>query len=501
MSSLRTASVFSLLENLNWKLFIDKGVHVTRLKSLKFLSSEPHLSVQDHAYQAKLDALRTINLSNEQQIVKDLVLNNEDNVFYTGAAGTGKSVLLRSIISGIRRKYGKSSVAVTAMTGIAAINIGGQTLHSFAGLTPQSNLLNIESLIKKINRSHRIVRRWKKIKALVIDEISMLDAELFDKLDHVVKNIRCDSRPFGGLQLIITGDFCQLPPVKVNNYCFDAESWNSLNHSIQLTTVHRQSEQEFIKMLNEIRFGNMSEKSIDILNKLNQAPEYQNDGIEVTELYPVNRMVNEVNYMKLAFNTNQQFIYNAEDWEPKFNGQLISLRNGCIAPSRLRLKINAQVMLIKNFTKQLVNGSKGVVVGWFSIPSEKFYDEHDEVPSHDVTFVLPVVKFTNGQTKVVPWTEWTLKDETERVVARRIQIPLILSWAISIHKSQGQTLERVKVDLDKVFERGQTYVALSRATSLNSLQVLNFSPDKVMTEERVKIFYDLLTNFSANGIS
>ncbi|CAI2165005.1 15322_t:CDS:10 [Funneliformis geosporum] len=474
MCSLRTASVFSLLENINWKLFKNKGVHVTRLETLKLLSKEPHLSDKDYAYQAKLDALRTVNLCNEQQVVKDLVLKKEDNVFYTGAAGTGKSILLRSIISDLRKKYGKSSVAVTAMTGIAAINIGGQTLHSFAGFTPQSSLMNIESLHKHLNRSRRIVKRWMKIKALVIDEVSMLDAELFDRLNHVVKNIRCDTRPFGGLQLIITGDFCQLPPVnKVLNYCFEAESWNSLNHAIQLTTVHRQSEQEFIKMLNEIRFGTMSEKTIETINNLDKAPEYKNDGIDVS----------------------------SEDWEPKNYGQLRSLIKGCLAPLKLPLKINAQVMLTKNFTKQLVNGSKGVVVGWFSIPSMKFYDEHDEVPSDDVTFVLPVVKFTNGQIKIIPWTEWTLRDETDHVVARRIQIPLILSWAISIHKSQGQTLERVKVDLNKVFERGQTYVALSRATSLNSLQVLNFSRDKVITEERVKIFYDLLTKFSGNDVS
>ncbi|CAB4387400.1 unnamed protein product [Rhizophagus irregularis] len=492
MNKFQQPGIFSLLNFMNWN---QKNISNASLKKLLHCVDEPHTSQED---QELLEEQRdsNITLSTEQEAVKNSITTKRKNVFYTGAAGTGKSVLLRSIIKTLKENYGRSNVGITATTGIAAINIGGQTLHSFAGLTPQTQYYEIEDIIENLSKGAKA--RWKKTEALVIDEVSMLNGNLFDKLNRIAQHFRCNEKPFGGLQLVLTGDFFQLPPIKNDiekvKYCFEVDSWSeSLDHTFQLTKVHRQREEEFVKMLNEFRYGHVSEKSSQIMSNLEKAPIYNNDGILVTELYAINKYVNNVNTAKLAELPYKEMVYEAEDWEPKFGGRLEALIRNCLAPKNLRLKRDAQVMLLKNTTSELVNGSKGVVVGWFSKITSKFYED---VPTEDSVSLLPVVKFINGQTKVIPPFEWSLENKYKKKVASRRQIPLILCWAVSIHKSQGHTLERVKINLDRVFETGQAYVALSRATSLNSLQVLNFSADKVFAEEKVINFYKSLTELA-----
>ncbi|CAB4414174.1 unnamed protein product [Rhizophagus irregularis] len=464
MNKFQQPGIFSLLNFMNWN---QKNISNASLKKLLHRVDEPHTSRED---QELLEVQRdsNIKLSTEQEAVKNSITTKRKNVFYTGAAGTGKSVLLRSIIKTLKENYGRFNVGITATTDI------------------------IENLSKGAKA------RWKKTEALVIDEVSMLNGNLFDKLNRIAQHFRRNEKPFGGLQLVLTGDFFQLPPIKNDiekvKYCFEADSWSeSLDHTFQLTKVHRQREEEFVKMLNEFRYGHVSEKSSQIMSNLEKAPIYNNDGILVTELYAINKYVNNVNTAKLAELPYKEMVYEAEDWEPKFGGRLEALIRNCLAPKNLRLKRDAQVMLLKNTTSELVNGSKGVVVGWFSKITSKFYED---VPTEDSVSLLPVVKFINGQTKVIPPFEWTLENKYKKKVASRIQIPLILCWAVSIHKSQGHTLERVKINLDRVFETGQAYVALSRATSLNSLQVLNFSADKVFAEEKVINFYKSLTELA-----
>jgi ATP-dependent DNA helicase PIF1 len=188
-------------------------------------------------------------LSKEQRRILDLVVSEGQSVFFTGSAGTGKSVLMREIISALRRKFAKEPdrVAVTASTGLAACNVGGVTLHSFAGIGLGKE--DVPTLVKKIKRSQKAKLRWQRTKVLVVDEISMVDGELFDKLESVARSIRANGRPFGGLQLVITGDFFQLPPVpdsstnRVAKFAFDAATWNtSINHTIGLTQVFRQKD-------------------------------------------------------------------------------------------------------------------------------------------------------------------------------------------------------------------------------------------------------------------
>ncbi|GES91983.1 pif1 helicase Pfh1 [Rhizophagus clarus] len=496
MSKFQQPGIFSLLNYFNWNR---KGISNHSLKKFLHRSDEPHISKEELSFQELSKGKQhDIKLSKEQKVIRSLIIKTNKNVFYTGAAGTGKSVLLHSIIKGLKAKY-KNSVSVTATTGIAAVNIGGQTLHSFAGLTPQTQHYEIKDIIKDLPKGAE--DRWRCLKALVIDEVSMLNADLFEKLNCLAQYYHNNTLPFGGIQLVLAGDFFQLPPIEKDNdkvkYCFEADSWSkTLNHTIVLAKVHRQREEEFINMLNEFRYGYVSKKSNQIMSNLEKAPNYDNDGILVTELYAINKYVNNINTAKLAELPYQEMVYEAKDWEHEKRGRLQTLLKNCLAPKRLILKRDAQVMLLRNVTQDLVNGTKGVVIGWFSVNNWEFYDDIPDVLTEDES-LLPVVKFINGQTKIVPPFEWKLetkfKEKVEKV-ASRLQIPLMLCWAISIHKSQGHTLERVKVNLDRTFENGQTYVALSRATSLNSLQVLNFSADKVFAESKVIDFYKSLTS-------
>ncbi|CAJ0840354.1 8137_t:CDS:2 [Entrophospora sp. SA101] len=384
-------------------------------------------------------------------MVYDLVVNKRENVFFTGSAGTGKSLLLLKIIMALKNIYGVEKIAVTATTGIAAVNITGTTLHSFAGIGLGTE--STKELIKKIKKSkiHRF--QWQTIEALIIDEVSMLDGDLFDKLEAIAQAIRDNNRPFGGILLIVTGDFFQLPPVSKDRnvkFCYESNSWGKcIKHIIQLSTVFRQKESDLIDMLNEIRLGIVTEKTLKIMNRLKLSPQYPNDGIQATELYSRVDKVTSANLVLLSKIQNKSYIYHAKDYEPTKIGQLKTLIKGCLAPDKLELKRGAQVMLIKNINRDLVNGSRGIVVGFYSDATRKsYYDGEDEIMEFDQRDeILPIVRFTENRELVVREAEWRLETVGNVVLASRRQIPLILAWAISIHKSQGQTLERVKIDL------------------------------------------------------
>ncbi|RWA05883.1 hypothetical protein EKO27_g9220 [Xylaria grammica] len=215
-----------------------------------------------------------ISLSSEQQRVIDLVVKEGQSVFFTGPAGTGKSVLMRAIISELKKKWARDPerLSVTASTGLAACNIGGQTLHSFAGIGLGKE--DVPTLVKKIRRNAKAKNRWLRTKTLVIDEVSMVDGDLFDKLSQIAREIRKNGRAFGGIQLIITGDFFQLPPVpdagkKEAKFAFDAATWNtSIDHTIGLTQVFRQKDPQFAGMLNEMRLGKISDNTVQTFKDL-----------------------------------------------------------------------------------------------------------------------------------------------------------------------------------------------------------------------------------------
>jgi ATP-dependent DNA helicase PIF1 len=330
----------------------------------------------------------------------------------------------------------------------------------------------------------------------------MITGELFDKLDAIGRALKNSNMPFGGIQVIITGDFFQLPPIaersKTVKYAFEANSWKTVvTRAVTLTAVYRQTDPVFVNMLNEIRFGKTSPEMIKIFKNLSRKPIYEDMTIESTYLYPLRKQVDNHNNDRLASLPGEERGYIAED-----DGEEADrLDHTCTAPKELRLKIGAQVILLFNMSDTLPNGSQGVVIAFRTFTGCKYVSEEAADDDYDDDSdgkgkLYPVVKFLNGCEKVIPPHEWRIELPGGKIVARRKQVPLTLAWALSIHKSQGQTLDRVKVDLGSVFEKGQAYVALSRATSLEGLQVLNFSANKVVADLKVIEFYKGLERIS-----
>jgi ATP-dependent DNA helicase PIF1 len=489
------------------------------------------------------ETVAKIFLSEEQKRVIDLVVDQSFSVFFTGSAGglllcmircrdantevgTGKSVLLRELITVLKSKHKRDSdsVAVTASTGLAACNIGGVTLHSFAGIGLGKE--PVPDLVRKVKRNLRAKNRWIRTKILIIDEISMVDGELFDKLEAIARQIRNSGQKFGGIKLVITGDFFQLPPVpdggKPSKFAFDANSWNTcIEHTIGLTQVFRQRDPEFARMLNEMRLGKLSQETVTTFQKLGRPLQYS-DGIQATELFSTRNEVDTSNNMKMRQLPGDSKRFLAQDGGTAEKHTREKLLSNCMAPTVIELKIHSQVMLIKNVDDTLVNGSLGRVVAFMS---EKTFDvlsdrgDLDEAlgPAEDTdlnkkqkkiremmhggggvdtSHHWPLVQFalsdgTSRQMLCQPEI-WKVELPNGEIQAQRTQVPLILAWALSIHKAQGQTLERVKVDLGRVFEKGQAYVALSRATRKEGLQVLRFDARKVMAHDKVREFYATL---------
>lgn len=489
----------------------------------------------------QLKRVKPIVLSAEQEYVLQLAKKGQ-SIFFTGSAGTGKSVLLKSIIKGLKKMYRPEEVAVTASTGLASCNIGGITLHSFAGIGLGRG--NDGELFKHVKKNKRAKKRWKNLKVLIIDEVSMIDGELFSKLDYIAKNIRNSSEPFGGIQLIACGDFYQLPPVpqdiggiKQFSFIFESLAWRTaIKSSIILKEVFRQKgDQTFIDMLNELRTGIVSNETEREFKRLSRPLQCQ-AGIVPTELYATRNEVHYANETKLKAIREQEVLFDSIDSALNQN-----LLNNFLAPQELRLKKSAQVMCVKNFDDTLVNGSLGQVIDFLNketymcqqildrdgdinelknlIGEEdkgndsifSFLEECDDDEVYQLNYErkkelmeklskssgdkLPLVRFllpdgVNTRDVLVERETWQIEDEnTKEIIASRNQVPLMLAWALSIHKSQGQTLPKAKVDLSRSFENGQAYVALSRAVSRDGLQVLNFSKEKVTTNAKVKEFY------------
>ncbi|CDR46033.1 CYFA0S21e01288g1_1 [Cyberlindnera fabianii] len=490
-------------------------------------------------------SLDTITLSDEQRAILKLVVEGGKSVFYTGSAGTGKSVLMKEIVRRLRSKYGQRAVAVTASTGLAAVNIGGQTINRFSGMGIGDK--HPKQHVATIKRNPERRENWKRTKALIVDEISMLDGNFLDKLDQVARGVREVDLPFGGIQVVLTGDFFQLPPVPNKQgppvtFCFDCNAWRFIQHKVLLHKVFRQADSEFVDILNCVRIADVNDEVSKQLIELSREVVYE-DGIQPTELYPTRYEVENSNKRRLAQLTGKEMIFEANDFAR--NDQEKRLLENTMAVSKLILKEDAQVMMLKNKDETLVNGSVGKVLAFLSpgiyieyrsafqlslgteqsvkemrliskchrlteLTSE-ILKELQEIPNdrqeeviriatsamRDPSTLMPVIKFTTpdgSRIDLIEPEEFIVSEgySPEESGIKRVQLPLLLSWALSIHKSQGQTLDRVKVDLAKVFEAGQVYVSLSRAVSKDRLQILNYSKGKIRANEQVKRFYEQL---------
>lgn len=409
-------------------------------------------------------------------------LDNGENLFITGYAGTGKSYILKKL----KEFYGKK-LTITSTTGIAAVNVKGQTLHSWSGVGLCRN--TVLNTVEKIKHKKSQYKQILGCKMLAVDEISMLNKETFEYVNNVLKQVRENDLPFGGIQVIFIGDFFQLPPVekeysKERQYCFDSKLWKDLNlKNIVLKKNYRQKEEDFINALSHMRTNNINAEDIALLNT--RSVNVDTSQTNILHIFSTNEEANYYNYTKFnaldkpvkvfyaidAVVRGKNLVYN--NFTVRENNILDIFNKNCRVEKEIHLKIGCKVMLLINldFDRGLINGACGTV--------EKFDDDYVNIT------------FDNGvNTDILPNKfEYYYNDS---VLAIRTQYPLKLAYGITIHKSQGMTIDKLVVDCSRIFERGQIYVAMSRVKTLSGLYLKSFNPKKVFTDSRVAEFYDNL---------
>jgi ATP-dependent exoDNAse (exonuclease V) alpha subunit len=414
-------------------------------------------------------------LSPKQQQAIEL-FNQGQNLFISGGAGSGKSHLLQFI----KRYFSQLSLEITASTGVSAINVGGSTIHSFSGIGLGN--LPLEQTIENIMlaKMSRVRRKIRQTNILAIDEISMISSHTLELIDQVLRVVRENNKVMGGMQIIFFGDFLQLPPISRYNenfdFCFNSSTFSELDlQVIILDKIFRQDDANFIKILQDLRFGKISPESrIALESRLNADDD--NSLIRPTILTTHNAKVEKINHDFLKKIPNEEIIHHA-----KFDGNAFKIeffKKNCLASETLRLKVGAQVMMIKNtYQKEgIINGSLGIVKGF---SSKKNY---------------PIVQFTNFRELTISPEEWLLErfdNDTKTVIAeaKMTQIPLILAWAMTIHKSQGLTLDKISCDLKDSFSHGQAYVALSRARCLSGINIESIDFNKISADPKAVEFY------------
>jgi ATP-dependent DNA helicase PIF1 len=418
------------------------------------------------------------HLSEKQKRAYDLMCKGE-NIFLTGPGGTGKTHLLK-LFSHEKKLY--KNVGITSTTGVSALLINGTTLHSFLGINLGKE--DAAMLYMRIKKKSYIVKRWKELDVLIIDEISMLSPVLFEKLESIARLIRKNEKPFGGIQLILTGDFLQLPNVDMPNaFCFEAESWNiCVPNIVYLTDIFRQDDDGFKTILNEARIDELSDESIKILKSRENVELTNEAGIVPTKIYSLNVDVNRENEEALdrlvVENENLEFyeykrIHMLMKKDLKFYDEKLNKFSSCV--ENLQICVGAQVMLTINLDLDggLVNGSRGIV--------ESFEDG------------MPVVKFLNGVSAFIDYHEWIIEENGVNLMCIT-QIPLKVAYAVTIHKCQGMTLDCAEIDFNGIFEKSQGYVALSRVKTLGGLTIKNFDESKIFVNPKAKNFYEKLNN-------
>ncbi len=439
------------------------------------------------------------SLSPEQRIAFDKFKNGE-NLFITGSAGTGKSLLIQQMVK-YSNDAGKN-IQVCALTGCAAVlleSCNAITIHSFSGIGYMNS--PDDKILDKVYKNFKAKKMWKLTDILVVDEVSMMSKRMFELLEKIGRMLRNKSGYFGGMQVIFTGDFFQLPPIsddgeKETPFCFESEHWFdvflSKNH-IELNHIFRQNDPQYIEILTKARRGIMDDSSIEILKGCINRP--ADNAHAITQLFPLKNKVDTINRMMFSKIRENivEFIYKvdfnaktyvnegklierhilekcgelSEEFKQREVEKLLSANN---LVKELDLKKGAVVMCTKNIdvANGICNGSQGII--------EDFHPDG------------PIVRFNNGIRQVINYFSVQSSEYPTIVLS---QVPICLAWAMTIHKIQGITLDNAMIDVgNSVFEYGQTYVALSRIKSLAGLYLINFDAKKIKANPKVIEFYE-----------
>ena len=493
MSSVKQINIF---KSITTKKEHFKQTHGTDVPEIKEIVEELDVSI----------------LSSEQKIAYELYKQGK-NLFLTGPGGTGKTKLIQYFIHYSNLKSHK--LQVCAMTGCAAIllNCNARTLHSWSGIKLAKG--DKETIINRVISNRNAKKNWKRTNILILDEVSMLSKKVFEIIEEIARIFKKNSRPFGGMQVIFSGDFCQLPPVgtvgekDTYRFCFESDIWSDvfpLNCSVELKTIFRQTDALYTKILQGIRKGKISKNSCAVLqNRVNaEFDSEKHNGCIPTKLFPLRSKVDYINNMMfnklysednifdvITTKNNTTYIdsgknipiallsacndLSVNETEYEIN-QLIN-NSPCI--QKLHLKVGAAVMCTVNLDmdNSICNESQGIIV--------------DIVIQNGIK--IPVVKFSNGVVKHMQPHTWQSEEYPTLSVA---QIPLCLAWALTIHKIQGATLQFAEIDVgNSVFEYGQTYVALSRVQSLDGLYLSAFNYEKIQTNPSVIQFYENISSY------
>lgn len=433
----------------------------------------------------------------DEQLEAFKLFNQGENIFLTGPGGTGKTALIKHIFESVKNEGKK--IQVCAMTGCAAVLLnceGTKTLHSWAGVGLANG--GIYEVADKVINSYHKAKIWKQTDILIVDEVSMMSKKLFELLNYIGQRIRkAPHLPFGGIQLVFSGDFYQLPPVGMQDdpdtiaFCFESADWTAtFKRCISLKTIFRQNDKRYCKILNQIRVGKLSKSSYQqlleriipystsISDKEDIKPTIlmaKRKDVELINQKELNKLDGEIKTFTLSraqdstvsSSTSKTYKYSKTQSEIEWK----YLENNIIADKSLVLKVGTQVMCVANIDMEgpfpIVNGSQGIVTCFVKD--------------------LPMVKFNDGQTRLIGEHTWASENFPKISVK---QIPLIHAWAITIHKAQGATLDLVELDAgNSIFECGQSYVALSRVKSLEGLFLKAFDPQKIKINRRVQHFY------------
>jgi ATP-dependent DNA helicase PIF1 len=398
------------------------------------------------------------------------------NVFLTGSAGSGKTFVLGNYITYCKNR--NIGIGITASTGIAATHLGGMTINAWAGIGVKKVIT--QSDIDELLKRKYLHKRFSETKVLIIDEISMISPETLGHVDQVLRAFKRTDAPFGGVQVILCGDFFQLPPItkyfEDSVFLYQSPLWEELDlKTCYLSRPYRQTEITFQHMLSEIRSNTVTKFTWDLLRE--RFLDKLHPSVTATKLYTHTRKADSINDTHLA-----QLSARSRAYTMQLSGNEIlsaMLMRNCLAPTHLILKKGAVVMFVKNnFEEGYVNGTLGTIVDFTE--KEQF----------------PVVRTYTGQEITAMPAQWEIEEEST-VVARIRQIPLRLAWGITIHKSQGMSLDAAEIDLGKSFVQGMGYVALSRVRTLDGIHLKSINRTALSVNESVIAFDKLLQKESA----